>query len=694
MKRFQAGSGPIISTLLAVSLLVSSCALSQATHLGGDVYSDRTGRQSAETLREDINGVFPQAVYVKTRTQTFNSYHYYILHDGLIWHKSIDGGQEPVAWTLFTKTGLPHNGWKPGFAKPKRIVELSADADELVALSDEGAFYRYCFDRTIAHKSKVWLDRQGWPADEQLCFDRRTAKNLSWALGKRNPHVLYYEDPFGNQHHNGAMEIATTYVLLEDGQEICYADAGLPGDFSRNFIGPERGAFRAVSLSASASTMFVINDAGEMYTRIADFDIVGCDPMLFKYTYAPYKSDLSGTRYFSNLNEWGLPAEDWRAQPRIPLDGKAAITRHITALQNGRGNGARELRVAGLDESGETGYWTKAIFDDAWSFKAVPLYFGEDSVLRTAVSAENNPRGERGAPPDKHYSGYYWNNGERENGWEYAMPNFNILEGDCDFIIKRRGEICVLKLYPVEMWTYLKRNYVPGRTGSPKMFFVTLEIPDSAFDGLSEAFVAELTEKYAQHDRELFYYTIAASSHYIFMYDIDNTNTDTLLFLTDGSISSHYDKFNHPRLIEDFEEMQRYHSPELSIDHNGVMPYEDLLQKIELNRAFRDELNYQIRALKRARRTASRFSAGYLPAHYLFLITPLRFVNVPKINTITKFGDRLVLTNSSFIKTISSIRIWAYENIVELLELRIRRYDELAKEYQAADPAASGAPSQ
>jgi hypothetical protein len=168
------------------------------------------------------------------------------------------------------------------------------------------------------------------------------------------------------------MEIATTYVLLEAGQEICYADTGLPPDFSRNYLGPERGAFKAAALSASASTMFVINKEGEMYTRLADFDTTGCDPLWFKYTYIPYKSDLPGTDYFSNLNEWGLPAEDWRPQPAIPLAGKALITRHITILQNGRGNEARELRVAGLNESDKRGYWTKAIFDDIWKFKAVP----------------------------------------------------------------------------------------------------------------------------------------------------------------------------------------------------------------------------------------------------------------------------------------------------------------------------------
>jgi hypothetical protein len=334
--------------------------------------------------------------------------------------------------------------------------------------------------------------------------------------------------------------------------------------------------------------------------------------------------------------------------------------------------------VAGLDESGATGYWTKAIFDDAWSFMPVPLYFGDDSILQSAALAEE---GVRGASLDKGYSGYYWNNGEQEGGWKYAIPNFNILEGDCDFLITRNGETCALKLYPVEMWTYIKRNYMPGRTGLPKLFFVTLAIPDSAFDGLSPEFAAELEEKYAKHDRELFQYTIAASDSFIFIHDIDKANTDSLLFLTDGSVSSRYVDFQWNWLVGDFEETRRYRSPELTIDSGAAVTYGELLEKSKLNRAFKGELKYQIRDLKWARFTASRFSAGYLPAHYLVRITPLRFVNVPKLRTITRFGERLILTNNSYIKATSNLRIWLCEIVIELLEIRLQHYDDLARNH-------------
>jgi len=661
-----------IILIIIISFSLFSCALSKAIYLGPNDYSQRTGSPFLDETyhAENINGIFPEAVYIKTRIQTFNLYHYYILHDGLIWYKNIDLEQEPKNWTLFPKNGLPRN--------TNAIAEISADADELVALSVEGNFYRYCFDRTIAHRSNAWLDRQGWPVEEQLYFDSRTANNRAWAWGKRNSHVLYYEDIFGNQHHNGTMEIATTYVLLEDGQEICYSDPGLPSDFSRNYIGPERGTFKAVSLSASASTMFVINDAGEMYTRLADFDTIGCDPMWFKYTYIPYTSDLTGTDFFSNLNEWGLPSEDWRSQPRIPLSGKAAVTRHITILQNGQGNGARELRVAGLNEDGETGYWSKQIFDAEWEFKIVPLYFTEDAILATAAAFDVNMQAERGPSLDKSYGGFWWHGGEQKRGWEYQIPNFNILEGDCEFRVTWQGETCGFKLHPVEMWTYLKRDYLPGRTGAPKMFLATLEIPEHAFESLSEPFVRQLVAQFARYNKTLFHYTIAASNNYIIIRDTDDVSS--LLFLTDGTISNQYSELHIARQVGNYGEVERYYSPELIVN-NTAITIEELTEKIALNRQFVNELKYKIRVLKWSQLTAFKFNAGYLPSHYIIRFTPLRFVDVPKIRTVTSYGATMITANNAYIYQTTETRIRLLEKIIEMVETRLLCYNDLFKEF-------------
>ncbi|MDR2758855.1 MAG: hypothetical protein LBB78_05705, partial [Spirochaetaceae bacterium] len=71
--------------------------------------------------------------------------------------------------------------------------------------------------------------------------------------------------------------------------------------------------------------------------------------------------------------------------------------------------------------------------------------------------------------------------------------------------------------------------------------------------------------------------------------------------------------------------------------------------------------------------------------HYIAFITPLRFVDVPKIRTVTGFGERVVLANSSYVYTTSNVRIWVYEKILELLEVRLRCYSELAKEFPGTD---------
>jgi hypothetical protein len=108
---------------------LSSCAISRALYLGPGRNPLGPDFSMVQEHAGDINGVFPDAVYIKTRTQTFNTYHYYILRDGLIWYKSIETDTEPRNWTLFEKTGLPHNRWKWDFREPEKITEISADAD-------------------------------------------------------------------------------------------------------------------------------------------------------------------------------------------------------------------------------------------------------------------------------------------------------------------------------------------------------------------------------------------------------------------------------------------------------------------------------------------------------------------------------------------------------------------------------------
>jgi hypothetical protein len=519
------------------------------------------------------------------------------------------------------------------------------------------------------------MDRQGWPLEDALYFDRRTAKNIAWALGKRNNQVLYYEDPFGNQHHNGTQEIATTYVLLEDGQEICYADTGLPCDFSRNYLGPEEGRFKAAAMSASGSTIFLMNEAGEMYTRIADFDIIGCDPMFMKYTYIPYTSDLPGTNYYSNLTPWALPSEDWRKQPPVPLEGRAALTRFITILQNGQGNAARELRAAGYNAQGETGYWSKPIVGDMWTFVSAPFYFSTGDILPAA--GEPGGRGERGPSLDRSFAGFRWIEGVQEPGWEYEIPDFNILEGPCSFRITQGTETCAMTLYPVELWTYLKRDYLPGRGGPSKIFFATLEIPAGAAEGLSEDFAGKLEERFGGKDRELFHYILEASAHYVLIRDGEGG----VVFLTDGSRSPHFAGLWDTWFLDTHDEIARYQSPELRAPEQPVFTrdqYAEIWRRIEPNKQFLREL--EIRTLQYAALKKAAFDSllNYSAMDLFAQVTLLNYVDVPKIATITSFGKQILQVNKVYTDMISDTQIWINQKLMELLKARIQSYTQIA----------------
>ena len=77
---------------------------------------------------DNVNGEFPDTIYIKTLTQTFSFDYDYLLKDGKIYYKQRKAGAGE--WKLFKETGLPYSS-KAAFEPVKRIVEIAADADVL-----------------------------------------------------------------------------------------------------------------------------------------------------------------------------------------------------------------------------------------------------------------------------------------------------------------------------------------------------------------------------------------------------------------------------------------------------------------------------------------------------------------------------------------------------------------------------------
>lgn len=423
---------------------------------------------SFSVFAKDTNKIsFPNDIYIKTRTETFHSRAYFILKDGKIWtKKNYQTTKVKDQWHLMPFNGLPFSEKEKGFPIPEKIVEIYADADELLAIDNKGRFFVKQSKGKGLYSDDLWHYNIGFPK-EPLKYNKLTKPNRSVSMGRRHFDVLWYEDPFGNKHHYGTMGTSTIYLLSENGKEIMYTDNGLPADFSHRICGPDRGKFTAENLQSSGGTLFLADTSGHFYTRMDDFDLNGGTSMFFKYTYTPYKSDLSGEDYRSALSPIGLSIKDWEKQPDISIKNKAKVSKKITILQTGIGNSARELRVAGLNENGESGYYYKNIFDKKWLFKKTNISLKKSDFFSNSSYSKDQQS------QDLKYTGFI----NLPNGLRYKaeLSNFNLQCSPANLIIHLGDYKAKIKLHTVESWIYTKR-LDPGRDGTPKVFLGTIEI--------------------------------------------------------------------------------------------------------------------------------------------------------------------------------------------------------------------------
>lgn len=635
----------------AVSLLTSCVALSRV-----DDYEEHAlAMAGAEDIHiagteniDNVNGAFPDTVYIKTATQTFNKDYQFCLSDGMIYYKGRNPGKGPADWELM-ETGLPYSKIAR-FKTPKRVIALAGDVDSILAMDEDGKIYEYYFERTTVRRHITWYHIMGFPTKGQLALNRTTGSTRAWTAGTRRSEVLWYEDPFGNQHHYGSMGIETYYILNDAGDTIRFTDSGLPADLSRSMLLPERGAFIARNISASGSTVFVINDAGEMYTRLVDFDTMGGDPMFFLYTYKNEKQPYNGTQYISNFTEWGLPGEDWAKQPEIPLSGKARITRHITILQTGQGNDAREMRVAGLSPEGRSGFYYKNLKDTEWQFKEMEMHFADDSYLDTTLDRASLRR------PAQEIA--YRGSVILPEGGELGLgiPDFVMSEGDCTLQFTLGSETASVKMHPCEIWSYMYR-LDPGMDGTPKLFFVTFSTEDLANQELSPAFRTVLDTLFKDKNLELFSCRAEATQDLICITMPDTPYGDVKLFLSADGETVNPDTFKFTYLY-DKDILDYYMDDALKSDPEANKEYLELVKK-----ARRLGVSFH--------RSAISASLYYQSFDMFTAVTQLNRVNYPKIKTVTSFGDQIVEANQTLYTQLEKNHKIIYTHLIELLKERI-----------------------
>lgn len=670
----------------------------------------------------NVNGIFPDQVYIKTLTQSFCRDYQFCIVDGLIYYKLMPNVQysnpnkDERQWQLLGGTGLPQPKKKGGFPVPKEIVEISADADSLLAFDSEGGMYQMFTNYNAPGNPFEWIWDFGFPERTHLVQNQLVKNKRAWATGSRRQDVLWHEDIYGNPHHYGTMGIETIYFLTEDGQHIRFTDSGLPADFSRSLQGPERGTFIAENLSASASTMFVINKAGTMYTRLADFDTIGCDPMFFKYTYEKLPQKYDGTQYLSNYSPWALPSEPWLKQPEIPLKGQARLTRHITILQNGRGNGARELRVAGTDATGQVGYYSKAIFDskpEDWYFVPAPLHLEETTFL--PVTAEGLPpeiaENLFGPSQELQYGGGLWQEGRRIPEIQCRISDFLMSEGSCTLELTYKDETKYITVHPVEMWSFMFRNN-PGLDGTPKNFFITFEYPSSSLVSKYPEFEIILNRVFGDKNKALFSSQASATKDFFYMevayknpklihrplsargdngmpvvatpkpkkddyvFVLVNNKNDFPSKVTQNILSVGASLFyNSPAITPFFSTNLRLEPGTLITQENRQVLDKALVENQQYYQMLLQELEVFEEYATKAR--LSRW--GYNIVDLLTTVTLLNQIDFPKIKTVTSYGGELMAQNELTYRAQSNSRSWIYSHLQGLLEMRIMNYKVLQK---------------
>ncbi|MFZ8932991.1 MAG: hypothetical protein ACO20H_04465 [Bacteriovoracaceae bacterium] len=338
----------------------------------------------------------PKHVFLNNGFEAFTHRLYFALRKGRIWMKPneiVTGIKSD--WEIVPFSGLPSSADSLApYPEVKFVKRIHADGDNLIAIDQNDSIYYAKISHLIGFPRPTKNLQPNWIAEFRGYFNGTKKRNpggalfwknkwglaflakkfpvplgnRAWSISHRGPYMEYYDDIDGNPHYISA-GVTTLYALMKAGNEIQYIDPWLPpkwGKTAHKLYTPNQGRFIATNMTSSGSTLFIISQTGEMYTRLYDWDSAGHDPFL-QYTFRRERN--RGSNMLERRIIRTLPNEDWRKQP--PIIGK--ITSLITIFQNGaKGSAGFTLRVEGR-KNGRTGYFEKPIYasnSNDWVFRA------------------------------------------------------------------------------------------------------------------------------------------------------------------------------------------------------------------------------------------------------------------------------------------------------------------------------------
>lgn len=385
----------------------------------------------------------PGEVHLREPRQTFNRRYEFVVARGTIWYRSraaVTGIEEP-----WDKLEVP-----PCF--DGKVTAIADDDDEMVVVDEDR--WIYTLDGILADPSYfTWTLRWGPPfwtgSGHRLPVGIKT---WSWSVLSQLEDGTWRDDA-GNDHRVGDFKVSNIWTLSRDGRRLTYIDSWLPRDMSFEMCSPHRGRFRAAGMSASGSTVFVIGEHGDMFTRLYDFDISGADSVFFDYSYEDQRGAANPVIQ--------LPSPAWREQPKIP----GTVTDRISIHKVGAKSLHRTLRVEGR-RAGRTGYWHKDIGARRWRFTVT----GER--LRGRVL--DNPRRDTSArdrlpAEDRRYVG-------ARGAAQLTVPDFNTYCSPATIrVYLATGQRFSLRLHTVD--AIRQDTRARGLDGDPRLVQGTIEVP-------------------------------------------------------------------------------------------------------------------------------------------------------------------------------------------------------------------------
>lgn len=409
----------------------------------------------------------PHTVYLRDNQASYNRYYEAALLDGVVYIRH---------------RGVAEN-WReapmPEELKGK-IVSLSMDNNELVCLDENN--WVYTCGRVKQDPSQwYWITAWGELYKVGNAYQIGNRADYQWCLSFIDPDDdVTYTTIDGKRQPVGASGVCQLlYVDPEDPTRIIYSDPWLPRDASREVGTPMHCRFQVAGMSGSASTTFVINEYGDMFTRLYDYDLAGGDVILFSYSWLDQgDKEPSTDRKVTKQDKEGiyadvrLPAPDWQKQPKIP----GGVTNRISIEATAPGSENRLLKVEGTKD-GQTGYWQKMLEAPSWEF--VPT--GDTLKGRMLENSPDDTSGKGLAPRTGiHYLGRIGQTGAFLEVRDFA---YNDSKQEARIHVGKRAVPATLYMEYGNLGyatTQVIRYHASGLTADPRLYTAALVIDDDA----------------------------------------------------------------------------------------------------------------------------------------------------------------------------------------------------------------------